>query len=50
MGVLRKERKDKAMVFYMVEAGTFGACRHVEVGVSPGDRTRAQPCSGAKGA
>ena len=50
MGVLRKQRTSEGMGFYTQEAGGFGVRRHVEVGVSPQNRTRSQRYSGSKGA
>ena len=49
MRVLRKERIGEATGFYTQEAGDFGVCRQVQVGVSPRDRTRSQPYSGSEG-
>ena len=36
MGVLGKEWKGEATGFYTQEAGGFGICRQVHVGVNPG--------------
>ena len=50
MGVLRKEKTDELTGFYTLVAGLLGVCRHVDVGVSPRDRTRSGPYSVPKGA
>ena len=49
MGVLRKEMQGEETGFYTQEAGGFGVCRQVQVGASPGERTRSQPCSDSEG-
>ena len=43
MRVLRNERAGEATGFYPLEAGVLGVCRHVEVEVSSGNRTRCEP-------